>query len=125
MAYDYTTAQTYSQLDDVLKEFYEKAIVDLVYHKAPFWAQVKKLPAKGMQGKRVYIPVTTAYSEAVGSKVADDYQLPTPKRSSFDATYIYIHYFVFHFIINGIMGVFQSMVSPLPLPRVRAVGLTL
>jgi hypothetical protein len=90
MAYDYTTAQTYSQLDDVLKEFYEKAIVDLVYHKAPFWAQVKKLPAKGMAGKRVYIPVTTAYSEAVGSKAADDYSLPTPKRSTFDASYIYM-----------------------------------
>ena len=81
--------QEFQYIQDILKEFYAPAIVNQVYKKAPFWAQIKKL-TKGVYGKRVVIPVQTAFSEAVGARVANNYNLPTASRSTFDQAYIYM-----------------------------------
>ena len=81
--------QEFQYIQDILKEFYAPAIVNQVYKKAPFWAQIKKL-TKGVYGKRVVIPVQTAFSEAVGARVANNYTLPTASRSTFDQAYIYM-----------------------------------
>ena len=81
--------QEFQYIQDILKEFYAPAIVNQVYKKAPFWAQIKKL-TKGVYGKRVVIPVQTAFSEAVGARVAHNYTLPTASRSTFDQAYIYM-----------------------------------
>ena len=81
--------QEFQYIGDILKEFYAPAIVNQVYKKAPFWAQIKK-KSKGMYGKQVTIPVTTAFSEAVGARVASNYNLPTASKSTFDQTYVYM-----------------------------------
>jgi len=81
--------QEFQYIQDILKEFYAPAIVNQVYKKAPFWAQIKKR-SKGVTGKRVYIPVQTAFTEAVGSRESNDYGLPTSQKNSYDSTYIYM-----------------------------------
>jgi hypothetical protein len=81
--------QEFQYIDDILKEFYAPAIVNQVYKKAPFWAQVQKRD-KGMVGRRVVIPVQTAFTEAVGSRVANNYALPTAQRNTYDTAYIYM-----------------------------------
>lgn len=85
----YTAAQEFQYIDDILKEFYAPAIVNQVYKKAPFWAQIQKL-VRGVYGKRVVIPITTAFSEAVGARRHDEYHLPTALKSTFDTSYIYM-----------------------------------
>lgn len=85
----YTAAQEFRYIGDILKEFYAKAIVNQIYKKAPFWAQVQKL-VKGVYGKRIVIPITTGFSEAVGARTANDYGLPTAAKSTFDQAYIYM-----------------------------------
>ena len=82
-------AQEFQYIQDILKEFYAPAIVNQVYKKAPFWAQVQKRD-KGVYGKRVVIPVQTAFSEAVGARTANDYGLPSALRNTYDQAYIYI-----------------------------------
>lgn len=81
--------QEFQYIQDILKEFYAPAIVNQVYKKAPFWAQVQKRD-KGVYGKRVVIPVQTAFTEAVGSRVANNYSLPTASRNTYDQAYVYI-----------------------------------
>jgi len=81
--------QEFQYIGDILKEFYAPAIVNQVYKKAPFWAQIKKL-TKGVYGKRVVIPVQTAFTEAVGARVANNYNLPTASRNTYDQAYIYM-----------------------------------
>jgi len=79
--------QEFQHIGDILKEYYAPAIVNQVYKKAPFWAQIKKL-TKGVYGKSVVIPVQTAFSEAVGARVANTYTLPTSQRGTFDQSTI-------------------------------------
>ena len=81
--------QEFQYIGDILKEFYAPAIVNQVYKKAPFWAQIKKL-TKGVYGKRVVIPVQTAFTEAVGARVANNYNLPTADQNTYDQAYIYM-----------------------------------
>lgn len=81
--------QEFQYIQDILKEFYAPAIVNQVYKKAPFWAQIKKL-TKGVYGKRVVIPVQTAFTEAVGARVANNYNLPTADKNTYDQAYIYM-----------------------------------
>jgi len=52
------------------------------------WSQVKKT-SKGVQGKRVYIPLRHTLSEAVGGLRANEYTLHTANRVQYDSTYIY------------------------------------
>lgn len=82
-------AQEFQYIQDILKEFYAPAIVNQVYKKAPFWAQVEK-KQKSAYGKRIVIPVQTAFSESVGSRTANTYTLPTAGRSTYDQAYIYM-----------------------------------
>jgi hypothetical protein len=81
--------QEFQYIQDILKEFYAPAIVNQVYHKAPLWAQIEKKETS-MQGKRVTIPVQTAFTESVGARKANDYSLPTAGRNLFDQAYIYM-----------------------------------
>ncbi|MBW1975273.1 MAG: phage major capsid protein [Deltaproteobacteria bacterium] len=81
--------QEFQYIQDILKEFYAPAIVNQVYKKAPWWAQIKKL-TKGVYGKRIVIPVMTAFTEAVGARVANNYALPTAKKNTYDQAYIYM-----------------------------------
>jgi len=81
--------QEFQYIQDILKEFYAPAIVNQVYKKAPFWAQVQKRD-KGIYGKRVVIPIQTAFTEAVGARTANNYALPTAGRNTYDQAYIYI-----------------------------------
>jgi hypothetical protein len=81
--------QEFQYIQDILKEFYAPAIVNQVYKKAPWWAQIKKV-SKGVVGKRVYIPVMTAFTEAVGARLANNYSLPTASRNTYDSAYIYM-----------------------------------
>lgn len=79
--------QEFQYIQDVLKEFYTPAIVNQVYSKAPLWAIMKKTK-KGVAGKRVVIPVTLAFSEAVGARAQNNYDLMAAQRSTFDQAYI-------------------------------------
>jgi len=81
--------QEFQYIQDILKEFFAPAIVNQVYKKAPFWAQVQKRD-KGVYGKRIVIPVQTAFTEAVGARTANDYTLPTAQRNTYDQAYIYM-----------------------------------
>jgi len=81
--------QEFQYIQSILKEFYAPAIVNQVYKKAPFWAQIQKL-AKGITGKRVYIPLQTAFTEAVGSRTANDYQLPQAQKNTYTEAYVYM-----------------------------------
>ncbi|MCK7532358.1 MAG: phage major capsid protein [Marinilabiliales bacterium] len=92
--------QEFQYIQDILKEFYAPAIVNLVYKKAPLWAQIEK-KVTGMSGKRVYIPVQTAFTEAVGSRVANNYALPTAQKNSYDSAYIYMKRFYGRIQVDG------------------------
>ena len=79
----YTAAQEFRYLDDIMRDFYAAAIVNQVYKKAPFWAQIEKKTV-GVYGKSVQIPVQTGFTESVGSRVANNYALPTAGRGTYD-----------------------------------------
>ena len=81
--------QEFQYAQDILKEFLAPAIVNQVYHKAPWWAQIKKT-SKGVYGKRIVLPVTLAFTEAVGARVANNYTLPSAQRNIYDQAYIYM-----------------------------------
>jgi len=81
--------QEFQYIQDILKEFYAPAIVNQVYKKAPLWAQIEKKES-GVYGKRVVIPVQTAFTESVGARQANTYSLPTAGRNSYDQAYIYM-----------------------------------
>lgn len=93
-------SQEFQYIQDILKEFYAPAIVNLVYKKAPLWAQIEK-KVTGMTGKRVYIPVQTAFTEAVGSRVANNYTLPTAQKNTYDSAYIYMKRFYGRIMVDG------------------------
>lgn len=80
--------QEFQYIQDVLKEYYTKAIVNQVYKKAPLWAIMKKT-RKGVAGKRVVIPVTMAFSEAVGARAENNYNLMDAQRSQFAQSYVW------------------------------------
>ena len=75
--------QEFQYIQDILKEFYAPAIVNQVYKRAPLWAQVEKL-VSSVYGKKVVIPVQTAFTEAVGARMANNYTLPTAQKNSYD-----------------------------------------
>ena len=81
--------QEFQYIQDILKEFYAPAIVNQVYHKAPLWAQIEKKDAS-MSGKRVTIPIQTAFTESVGARAANNYTLPTAGKNSYDQAYVYM-----------------------------------
>ncbi len=80
--------QEFTQVEDILKEWYAPAIVNQIYVKSPLWSQVKK-SSKGVSGKRVYIPLRHTLSEAVGGNISGVHTLPTPNRVKYDSTYIW------------------------------------
>lgn len=80
--------QEFRYIESILKEWYAPAIVNQVYVKSPVWSQVKKT-SKGVAGKRVYIPLRTTLSEAVGGRTANDYTLPTATKQGYDHTTVY------------------------------------
>lgn len=81
--------QEFQYIGDILKEFYAPAIVNQVYKKAPLWAQIEKKET-GFYGKKLTIPVQTAFTEAVGSRVANNYALPTAQKNTYDQSYLYM-----------------------------------
>jgi len=81
--------QEFQYLGDILKEFFAPAIVNQVYKKAPLWAQVQKRE-KGVYGKSIYIPVQTAFTEAVGARYANNYALPAAGRNVYTHATIYL-----------------------------------
>lgn len=80
-------SQEFQYISDIMKDFFAPVIVNQAYKKAPFWAQIKKL-TKGVYGKRIVIPIQTAFTEAVGARVANSYTLPTAARNTYDQSYI-------------------------------------
>ena len=60
-----------------------------MHKKAPLWAQMKKT-SKGVFGRRIVIPVQMSFSEAVGARTPDDYDLPVAGRNLYDRAYIEI-----------------------------------
>ena len=80
--------QEFQHIESILKEWYSPAIVNQIYMKSPVWSQVKKT-SKGVQGKRVYIPLRHTLSEAVGGLAANEYTLPAASRVQYTHTYIY------------------------------------
>ena len=80
--------QSFTAVEDILKEWYAPAIVNQIYVKSPVWSQVKK-SSKGVSGKRVYIPLRHTLSEAVGGNISGIHTLPTPNRVQYDSTYIW------------------------------------
>lgn len=83
-----TAAQEFQYMDKIMKEMFAPAIVNQVYKKSPFWAQIQKR-FKGVYGKRVTIPISLTFSEAVGANVADSYALPVASKSTWEQVYIY------------------------------------
>lgn len=79
--------QEYQYLSDVLKEVYAPAIVDQIPKKSPLWAIFEKKTAD-FAGKQYVIPVQLAFSEAVGGRAANNYNLPDAQRNLYDQTYI-------------------------------------
>ena len=75
--------QEFQYIGDILKEWYAPAIVNQVYKKAPFWAQVKKTQ-KGIYGKQITVPVRLGVTEAVASRVDNNYNLPTARKNTYD-----------------------------------------
>jgi hypothetical protein len=75
--------QEFQYIDDIMKDFFAPAIVNQVYKKAPFWAQIEKKET-GVFGKSVQIPIQTAFTESVGSRVRNNYNLPTAGRNVYD-----------------------------------------
>lgn len=80
--------QEFTQVEDILKEWYAPAIVNQIYVKSPLWSQVKK-STKGVSGKRVYIPLRHTLTEAVGGNISGSHALPTANRVKYDSTYIW------------------------------------
>jgi len=80
--------QEFQYLEKVLKDWYAPAIVNQIYTKSPFWAQVKKT-SKGVTGRKVYIPLRHTLTEAVGGLSANEYSLVPSSRTQYDRTYIY------------------------------------
>jgi len=74
---------------DILKEFFILAVINQMHKKAPLWAQMKKT-SKGVFGRRIVIPVQMSFTEAVGARTADDYDLPAAGRNLYDRAYIEI-----------------------------------
>jgi hypothetical protein len=79
--------QEYQYIGEILKEFYTPAIINQLWKKSPLWAIIKK-KTQDMVGKRVVIPVRIGLTEAVGSRAANDYTLPTAQRNLYDQAYI-------------------------------------
>jgi len=74
-------------ISDILKEFYTPVIVNQMYKKSPVWALLKKKTAP-YAGKRIVIPVRTAFTEAVGALAANNYTLMTAQRNTYDQAWI-------------------------------------
>lgn len=74
-------------ISDILKEFYTPVIVNQMYKKSPTWALLKKKTAP-YAGKRIVIPVRTAFTEAVGALAANNYTLMTAQRNTYDQAWI-------------------------------------
>jgi len=79
--------QEFQYIQDILKEFYTPVIVNQVYKKAPFWAQMKK-KSKGVYGKKIVIPIQLGFTEAVGAKADNNYDLPNAQRNTYDRSEI-------------------------------------
>jgi hypothetical protein len=77
------TQQEFQYLDDVMKDWYAKAIVNQVYKKSPIAALVKK-KFVSIYGKSVQIPVRVSLTEAVGARQANVYALPTAQKVGYD-----------------------------------------
>lgn len=81
--------QEFQHITAVLKEYFTKAIVNQAYAKAPFWAQIKKV-AMNVYGRRVVIPVQLSFTEGVGARADNDYDLPDADRNIYDRAYVEI-----------------------------------
>ena len=74
-------------IQDILKDCYTPAIINQIPKKSPLYAVLKKKVAS-VYGKRVVIPVQFGFTEAVGARAANDYDLPSAQRNTYDQAYI-------------------------------------
>lgn len=81
--------QEFQYIQDILKDVYTPVIVNQVYKKSPVFAILKKKTA-AYAGKRIVIPVRTLFTEAVGARAANNYNLPAAQKNSYDQAYIYM-----------------------------------
>ncbi len=81
------TQQEFQYLDDVMKKWYAKAIVNQIYVKSPIAALVKKKMVS-IYGKSVQIPLRVSLTEAVGARQANTYTLPTAQKVGYDRSSI-------------------------------------
>jgi len=79
--------QEFQYIQDILKDFYTPVVVNQMYKKSPVWAIIKKKTAN-MDGKRVVIPVRIGFTEAVGARAQNNYNLPGAQRNTYDQTYL-------------------------------------
>jgi len=79
--------QEYQYIQDALKDYYGKAIVNQVPKKSPLWAMFEKKTAP-FAGKRMVIPVQLSFVESVGARAANNYALPEASRITYDQAYV-------------------------------------
>lgn len=83
-------AQEYQYIDDILKEMYAPLLMNQAYLNAPFWAQIQQRPVTTFYGRRLVLPIQVAFTEAVATRIANNYTLPTAQRNYYDTSYLYM-----------------------------------
>lgn len=81
--------QEYQYALDILKEFFTLAVINQMHKSAPLWAQFRKKVAT-VFGRRIVIPVQLGFTESVGARAPNDYNLPEAGRNLYDRAYIEI-----------------------------------
>lgn len=79
--------QEFQYIQDILKDWYTPAVINQIPKKSPLYAILKKKVADA-GGKRVVIPVQFGFTEAVGARAANNYNLPDAQRNLYDQSYI-------------------------------------
>lgn len=79
--------QEFQYIQGILKEWYTPAVINQIPKKSPLYAVIKKKIADA-GGKRVVIPVQVGFTEAVGARAANNYDLPSAQRNVYDQSYI-------------------------------------
>jgi len=82
--------QTFSNIQDILKEVYTEVLVNQMPVKSPWWAVIKKKLVDMDGGKRIVIPVQLGFTEAVGARYDGNNTLPTSQKNTYDQAYIYM-----------------------------------
>jgi hypothetical protein len=94
--------QEFQYVQSILKEWYTPVVVNQIPKKSPLWAIIKKkISETDAGGKRVYIPLQTGMTEAVGARAANDYSLPNAQRNTYNQAYIYLKRMYGRVMVDG------------------------